>query len=70
MKYSFLKRLDEETLDKFLAEEAAKNGWADNRLKHAARVLRILNSRGEVHDKEMREKIRDVIAFLEAYKLD
>ena len=66
----FLKRFDEEKLDEYLAKIASTEGWAENRLKHAARVLHILNVHGGIQDKDMRNKIKDVIAFLEAYDLD
>jgi hypothetical protein len=56
-------------LDAYLVKEVLKHGWAEDRLKHAARILRILNSH-VVDDKEMRQKFRDVIEYLERYELD
>lgn len=35
--------IDEDELDKYLATTAKKKGWAENKLLHAARILRYVS---------------------------
>lgn len=61
---------DEEKLDCELSKYAIQHGWAENRLKLCARVMRIMINQHAVVDKDMRERMRTVIKFLEEYDLE
>lgn len=55
-------------LEQKIAQEAIKKGWAEDKVKFSARVLRILIK--DVKDKELRCKFREVIKFCEEYEFD
>jgi len=60
--------MKEEDLDKRLAVQATKKGWADNKAKYAARILRHL--RTELHNKPIIPYMDMVIKYLEEYEFD
>jgi hypothetical protein len=60
--------LNEEHLDSLLAKQAMREGWAENKLDYCARILKHLLR--DVDNKDMRCKFREVIKFLEDYKLE
>ena len=60
--------INEEELDKYLATEAKKKGWSDNKLKYAARILRYVLQ--QETDRNWRTTFKIVIKYLEGYKVE
>lgn len=59
--------MDEETIDTYLAQTAIKNGWAENKLLLAARILKVFSTG---LNKKEREIMKEAIRILESYKLE
>ena len=60
--------MDEDKLDKLLASEAAKLGWAENKFKFAARILK--HAMSEIKENDTKYHFTSVIKYLEAYEFD
>lgn len=59
--------MDEETIDSYLAKQAIANGWAENKLLLAARILKVFSTGLNKREKEI---MKEAIRILESYKLD
>lgn len=60
--------ISRDKLDDSLAREAARHGWAENKTDLAARIIRyVIPYCDEI---EMRQKMRDVVKYLENLRIE
>lgn len=60
--------MEEEQLDMLIAKEAMSRGWAEDKAKLCARILKCFLK--EAKGKEIRNHLRYVILYLETYRFD
>lgn len=60
--------ISRDKLDNSLAREAARCGWAENKTDLAARIIKYVIPYCD--EKEMRQKMRDVIKYLEDLRIE